>query len=298
MTRREPRWEWYRTFLAVYNTGSLSAAARTLGLTQPTVGRHVAQLEAALSLKLFVSSFEGFAPTEAAQTLAPYAAEVAATSAALMRVADGHGSGVSGTVRLTASEVVGAEVLPAILAGLQQRHPALRIELILSNTLDDLLRREADIAVRMAKPTQGVLIARRLGAVELGLFAHRRYLQARGQPRSLQALRQHALIGYDRETDYIRRFVQQYPMFARSALSFRADSDLAQLAAIRAGIGIGVCQVALGARHPDLVRVLPGRFAPALDTWLAMHRDLRESARCRASFDALASGLSAYIGQS
>ncbi|CAN7671492.1 LysR family transcriptional regulator [Cupriavidus necator] len=294
MPKREPDWEWYRAFLHVLETGSLSAAGRAMGLTQPTVGRHIDSLEAALGLKLFTRSFEGFAPTDAAHELKPYAAGIAATAAAMRRVASGHGAGVRGTVRLSASEVIGVEVLPPILAALHNEHPELEIELVLSNQADDLLRREADIAVRMFRPEQAALVATRVGGIELGLHAHESYLASRGVPKSLADLSRFALIGFDQENAFIRRLQARFKAFSRDALAFRANSDLAQLGAIRAGFGIGVCQSALAARDPRLVRVLSNQFSMTMDTWVAMHEDLRESARCAVTFAALAAGLRAY----
>lgn len=290
----EPNWEWYRSFVGVLEHGSLSGAARALGLTQPTVGRHVDSLETALQLKLFTRSFDGFAPTDAALELRPYAASLAATAAALRRVASSQGDGVRGTVRLTSSEIISIEVLPPMLAALRHEHPQLVIELVPSNKAEDLLHREADIAVRTFAPSQDALIAKRIGALEIGLFAHRRYLELHGTPRSLAELAGHALVGYDTETTYIRRLQDQYPFFSRAALAFRADSDLAQLAAVRAGWGIGFCQARLAARDPQLVRVLKSGFAFQLDTWIAMHEDLRGSPRCATVFAALAKGMSAY----
>ena len=294
MNETEPNWAWYRTFLKVLETGSLSAAGRAMGLTQPTVGRHIDSLEAALGLRLFTRSFDGFAPTDAAVELKPYAMGLASTAAALRRMASGHRSSVRGVVRLTASEVIGVEVLPPILAALHAEHPELVIELVLSNRIDDLLHREADIAVRMVPPTQDALIAKRVGSIEAGLYAHARYLAARGTPTSMEALSGHTMIGYDDENAYIRKFQAQFPMFSRGSLAFRADSDLAQLAAIRAGFGIGVCQSGLAARDPSIVRVLKHRFALKMDTWIAMHEDLRDSPRCAVTFAALAAGLRAY----
>lgn len=295
MPDNEPNWEWYKSFGQVLETGSLSAAARALGLTQPTVGRHIDSLEAALGLKLFTRSFDGFSPTDAAHALQPYAASIAATAAALRRAASGHGAGVRGTVRLTASEVIGVEILPPILAALRGAYPELAIELVLSNRADDLLQREADIAVRMFRPQQNALLTKRIGAITLGLHAHQRYLAAHGAPASLDALARHAVIGFDQENAFIRRLRGQASILCRDSFAFRSDSDLAQLGAIRAGFGIGVCQVALAARDRQLVRVLPEQFAPTLDTWLAMHADLRDSQRCMAVFTALATGLHAYI---
>lgn len=289
----EPDWQWYRSFLAVLDHGSLSAAARALNLTQPTLGRHIDALEASLGLKLFARSFDGFAPTDAALALRPYAAGLKDTAAALLRAASSQGQGVRGTVRITASEVVGVEVLPPVLASLRQSHPELVVELVVSNEVGDLLRREADIAVRMVQPTQGALIARRVGSIELGMHGRADYLARCGTPRSMDELLRHSLIGFDREDARIRRMTADLGPFDRSIFAFRADSDLAQLAAIRAGFGLGVCQVGL-ARRDSLVRVLPRLFSFKLDTWVAMHADLRDSPRCAVTFAALVEGLLLY----
>jgi DNA-binding transcriptional LysR family regulator len=291
----EPDWQWYRSFLSVMERGSLSGAARALGLGQPTMGRHIDRLETALGLKLFTRSFDGFAPTDAARALKPYAVELSATAAALRRAADAHGEGVRGTVRLTASEVIGVEVLPPILAKLRRAHPELQVELMLSNRIDDLLHREADIAVRMVPPAQQALVARRVGGIELGMHAHQSYVEQFGTPKTLEELSSHTVIGFDRENELIRKLQKQFGAFARSSLAFRADSDLAQLAAIRAGFGIGVCQSALAKRDSNLVRILPRKFSVALETWIAMHEDLRGHPRCSVTFAALAEGIASYI---
>ncbi|WP_428394649.1 LysR family transcriptional regulator [Lichenicoccus sp.] len=285
-----PSWDLHRTFLAVMWDGSLSAAARQLGLTQPTVARHIEALEQAIGADLFLRSPRGLAPTETAIELLPYAETLAATAAALMRTASGRRDAVRGCVRISASEVVGVEHLPPILARLRERHPGLVLELVLSNALDDLLRRDADIAVRMVAPTQQALLARKLPPVALGLHATSAYLARRGVPASMEALREHDLIGFDRETPALRAFADRFPEVARAEFALRTDSDVAQLAAIRAGFGIGVCQIAVAR---DLVRVLEEAFAPSLGLWIVMHEDLATSARCRVVFDALADGLAA-----
>jgi DNA-binding transcriptional LysR family regulator len=296
MEQSEPGWELYRSFLAVLREGSLSAAARALGLAQPTLGRHVDALEQALRLALFTRTRDGLAPTEAALQLRPHAEAMAATAAAIRRTASAQGDSMRGTVRITASEVIGAEVLPPILAELRAAHPELVLELVLSNRVEDLLRRDADIAVRMIRPTQEALLARRLGTVEIGLYAQRRYLDRHGVPAHLDDLGGHALIGYDRETSFIRALQANGVPLRREMFALRTDSDLAQLAAIRAGFGIGGCQVGLARREPSLVRVLPDAFAIRLETWLAMHEALRATRSCRVTFDALAQGLAAYLG--
>jgi DNA-binding transcriptional LysR family regulator len=294
MADAEPNWEWYRSFVAVLETGSLSAAGRAMGMTQPTVGRHIDSLEAALQLKLFTRSFDGFTPTDAALELKPYAASLSATAAALRRVASSQGDGVRGTVRLTASEIVSIEVLPPILADLRDAHPELVVELVPSNKVENLLRRDADIAVRMVAPSQDALVARRIGGIDVGLHAHRRYLDRHGTPKSIEELARHALIGWDTETAYIRRFQDRFSAITRERLALRTDSDVAQLAAIRAGLGIGLCQARLAARDPSMVRLFKSAVSLNLDTWIAMHADLRDSPRCAVTFAALADGLAAY----
>jgi DNA-binding transcriptional LysR family regulator len=286
----------YRTFLAVVREGSLSGAARALGLTQPTAGRHVDALERTLGLSLFIRTQQGLSPTEAALSLRPFAESLEATSAALLRAASSHGQGVRGTVRITASDVVAVEVLPPILAELHAAYPDLTLELAPSNRMEDLLRREADIAVRMLPPTQGVLIARHIGGIELGLFAHRRYLERCGMPATVEDLAGHTLIGYDKENAFLRGVRAQLPWVQRSRFALRTDSDLAAIAALRAGFGVGFCQVGLAQRNPDLVRLFGKAVSLTLDTWVAMHEDLRDSPHCRAVFDALAAGLARYIG--
>jgi len=294
MASPEPSWDLYRTFLAVLREGSLSGAARALGLAQPTIGRHIDALEDAVGFQLFTRSQHGLAPTEAALDLRPYAESLSATAASLLRAASGQRGAVQGAVRVTASEIVGVEILPPILAALHARFPRLVIELSLSNSVEDLLRRDADIAVRMVQPSQEALVARRVGDIALGLHAHRRYLDRRGTPSRLDDLADHALIGFDRETAAIRSMLKRTPGIQRAMFALRCDSDLAQLAAIRAGFGIGICQAGLARRDGDLVRVLPEAFELRLETWIAMHENLRTSRRCRVVFDALAAGLEDY----
>jgi len=294
MAVQDPGWELYRSFLAVLREGSLSAAARSLRLTQPTIGRHIRQLETALKTPLFTRSQHGLAPAEAAFALAPHAEAMAGAAAALLRAAAGREQ-AQGVVRIAASEIIGVEVLPPILADVRSRHPGIVIELSLSDRVEDLLRRDADIAVRMARPTQGALVARHIGRVRLGLHGHRRYLAARGRPVRMAELAQHAVIGFDRETASLRALRRLGLDLRREDFALRADSHLAQLAAIRAGVGIGICQVPLARRDPDLVHVLADELAMALDMWLAMHQDLRASRPIRAVFDHLGTALSAYV---
>ncbi|WP_373986872.1 LysR family transcriptional regulator [Duganella sp. BuS-21] len=299
MNSTEPDWDLYRSFLAVLREGSLSGAARALGLTQPTIGRHIDALEQALGLSLFTRSQSGFIATDDAHALQPYADTLAAASSALLRAASGLGRGaeaqLQGTVRVTASEVVSVEVLPPILARLRASHPGLTIELAVSNRMENLLRRDADIAVRMQRPEQDVLVARRIGNIDLGFHARRDYLERHGTPHSWEELARHTLIGIDSENAFTRKLQPLLSGLAGCNYAVRSDSDLVHLASIRAGLGIGICQVRLAARDPALVRVVPELLTIPLDTWLAMHENLRANPACAAVYSALAAGLDDYI---
>jgi DNA-binding transcriptional LysR family regulator len=288
-------WELYRSFLGVLNQGSLSGAARELGVAQPTIGRHVAALEKSLGLALFTRSQTGLLPTEAGQSLRTYAESLQSTVAALERAAASQGSGVSGSVRITASDVIGVEVLPPIIARLRDKHPELAVELALTDRVQDLVRRESDIAVRMMRPRQELLVARRAGQIVLGLHAHQDYLSRRGTPKNIADLAHHALIGFDETTAFIREAGRSFSAWRREAFSLRTDNNLAQLALIRSGAGIGVCQAAIAQRDNRIVRILPKQFALPLETWITMHQDLRNSPRCRVTFDALVKGLQQHI---
>lgn len=290
---RAPDWDLYRSLHAVVRAGSLSAAARMLGLSQPTVGRHVEQLEQALG-PLFTRSPQGLRPTELALALAPSLDAMALAAQAALREASGDADAVGGVIRLTASEVIGAEVLPALLADFHEQHPGVIIELGLSNRPEDLLHREADIAVRMMRPTQAGLRARRVGGIGGGLYAHRRYLQRRGEPRTLGDPG-HTAVGFDRDDAPVRAIANPDPLIARELFSFRSDSDLAQLAAIRAGFGIGWIQHGIARRDPNLVHVLEGAVEFELEAWVVMHEDLKASRRMRLMFDHLVAGLTDYV---
>jgi DNA-binding transcriptional LysR family regulator len=234
-------------------------------------------------------------PTELALDLQPYATTLAATSASLLRTASTKRGMIAGTVRVSASEIIAVEVLPPILAAIQDEYPALEIELSASDQVEDLLHRAADIAVRMTEPSQEALVVRRIGGIPVGMFAHRRYLDRHGTPRSAADFAGHRFIGYDRQSAYVRAMGKRYPALAKLVYAFRTDSNLAQLAAIRGGAGIGMCQVGVAAGDPDLVRVLPRVFDLALETYVAMHENLRATPRCRAVFDALVAGLGSYL---
>jgi DNA-binding transcriptional LysR family regulator len=288
-------WDLARAFLAVVEAGSLSGAARSLGLTQPTVGRQIEEFEAQLGVPLFTRSRHGVKPTQAALDLKPHVETMAAAMAAMRRAASSEAGEARGTVRLTASEFMGAAVLPPMLARFHNKHRGIAIELALSNRITDLLRHEADIAVRMVRPDQAALVARHIGRLPISLYAHRDYVARRGIPTTLEELTTHAVIGFDADPWGARALAAQGVSVTRDMFTLRTDSDIAQLEALRAGYGIGGCQDAFARRDPNLVPVMPGALDIALDCWLVMHEDLRDSRRVRLLFDHLAAELTAYL---
>lgn len=292
--RSEPSWDLYRSFLAVLRTGSLSAAARALHLTQPTVGRQMVALEAALGGEpLFTRSQRGLLPTPAALRLRGHLDGMEAAAAALVRDAVAS-TAVNTVVRISAPEVLGAEVLPSALRTFQLREPKVAVELSLSNDVADLLQRDCDIAIRLVRPTQKAIVRRKAGDVGLGLYAHRSYVERFGQPKTLADLPRHTLIGFDRRSP-AKALMGSLPIkISRHMFSFRCDNDLGQLAAIRAGLGIGFCHAGVARRDSDLVQVLPGTFEMRMAIWIAMHGDLKRQAAVRALFDVLADGFERF----
>jgi DNA-binding transcriptional LysR family regulator len=289
-------WNLIRSFAAVAEAGSLSAAARKLAASQPTLGRHVAELEQALGVVLFRRGRTGYALTEQGTALFERAQMVGDAANAFARLATGAAEEIGGTVRIAASEVVSAYVLPPMLALLHQAEPAIEVELVASNQVENLLRRDADIAVRMVAPAQQDLIARRIADLPLTACAATSYLERRGRPQGPDDLLAHDLIGFDRGMDIIHGFAALGVAIDRHAFGLRTDNQIVLWEAIRAGNGIGFAQRPLAERDPLVETILPGLALPPLPMWLAMHRDVRSSARVRRVADFLFAELKRYAG--
>jgi len=297
MTVSAISWELWRSFLTVLREGNLSRAARLLNLAQPTLGRHIAELERALNLSLFTRSPRGLAPTDAAFELLPHAQAMAASAETLLRAASGSATEARGVVRITASEIVGVEVLPSILTTFREKYPGIAMELALTNVTQNLLQREADIAVRLVRPTQTALVARQVGKVHFGFYAHRDYLARHGTPQTVEQLLAHTLVGFDKGATMIQALRNNPVAVSREDFAFRSDSALAQLAMVRAGYGIGRGADLVARSDPDIVPLLAGRHAIAVDLWVVMHGDARNSRRMRLVFDHLASSLGALLAK-
>ncbi len=287
-------WNLIKSFVAVAETGSLSAAARKLVTSQPTLGRHVAELEQALGVVLFRRGRGGYELTESGAALLERGREVGEQAAAFSRLALGTTESVAGTVRIAASEIVAAYVLPRMLARLAVEEPGIEVELVASNQVENLLRRDADIAVRMMKPTQNELVARKIADLPLTTCAARSYVERRGRPERADELLSHDLIGYDRADDIIREFTRLGVGIDRHAFRLRTDNQIVVWEAIKAGNGIGFSQRSLAAAEPLVEMLLPDLPLPDLPMWLAMHRDVRTSPRIRRVADFLSEELKRY----
>ena len=280
-------WRLVRSFLAALDRGSLLGAARVLSTTQPTVGRHIAELEAQLGVLLFERTGRGLLATPTALQLADSARAMDSAANELARNVSGLEPGVTGTVRITASQPVACYVLPPILAQMRLALPDIQVELVASNAVSNLLRREADIALRMVQPDQASLAVKRIARVTLGTYAHRDYLRRRGTPRQPQDLLNHALVGSDRDEAILKGMAGFGLPVTRESFAFRCDDLIAYWEAVRAGLGIGFIADYLAATDKDVVAVLPMVKVPPLPIWLTVHREIRTSRRIRAVYDFL-----------
>lgn len=278
-------WHLLQSFAAISETGSLSAAAKTLGSSQPTLSRHLTLLEERIGSRLFFR-------TPAGLTLTPEGAAVQAHADAMAQSAAqlsfSGSQELSGTVRITASQIAATYLLPPMLVSLRKAHPALSLEVVATDQTENLLRREADLAVRMYRPTQNDLIAKKVADLPLGIFAARSYLEQHGTPETPHNLNNHTVIGYDRSPLIIDGMRQLGMTVDRSFFAFRSDDQVVCWRMVQAGMGIGFGQVSFGAPDPNLVQLWPDFEIGFLPVWLTAHQELRMSPRVRICFEHLA----------
>ncbi len=285
-------WSLIRSFLAALDQGSLLGAARLLKTSQPTLGRHITELESQLGVVLFERTGRGLVPTATALQLADSAREMESGALRLSRALSGTQLQTAGTVRITASVPVAVQLMPPILARMRLALPDIQVELVSSNQVSNLLRREADIAVRMVRPEQGTLIAKKIGRVGVGAYAHRSYLARRSPLRKLADLLQHDLIGHDTDPSILRGFQALGFAVGPEIFALRTDDFIVQWQAVRSGVGIGFIADYMARTDPDVLRVLPTALkVPDLPMWLAVHREIRTNGRIRAVYDFLAQAL-------
>ena len=231
-------WNLLKSFIYVVRKGSLSAAARALVSTQPTVGRHIEALENQFGLPRFTRSREGLIPTDYALNLFPEAEAMESAYGAWMRRVSGDQPEEIGTVRISASEIIGGEVIPALLQKFLRRYPEIQVELSISNQIDNLLKRDSDIAIRMSSPRQEALIAKKVGISPVGLYAHKSYLNWAGIPKTLEGLKGYTIIGPDTDMLFIQTLKTLGIGLSREDFDIRVDNQLVQLELLRKGTGI------------------------------------------------------------
>ncbi|WP_313619836.1 LysR family transcriptional regulator [Achromobacter sp.] len=287
-------WESQRVFLAVLRSGSLSGAARLLNIAQATARRRIEKLEASVGVSLFLRTPAGLVPTDAARELGGHVEAMDAAARAFSRRAGAGAQADEGVVRITSSDLLGVEVLPPMLLGIRQAMPGVRLELSVQDRLEALPRQEADIAVRLQRPSEANVVARRVGALRVGVYATAACIQAHGRPQSRSQLRDLPMIGPDRRLADRRRLAEQGVIDADQDFAVACDHHVAQFAALKAGLGFGVCPRQL-ARPLGLVQVLEEEIGFDVDVWIAMHGDLRRVKRVAGVFDALARQLDAWL---
>jgi len=284
-------WSLIRSFLAVLDAGSLMGAARHTGAQQPTLSRHIGELETQLGAPLFERTGRGVVPTATALAIADAARQMENGAQTLARTLAGRRDASRGSVRITTSEVAATWLLPEVLAALAEQEPGIQVELVASNALSNLLRREADIAVRMVRPTQSTLIARKLADFPIVAAAHSDYLARAGTPRMPADLLQHRLIGYDRDETIVRGFNELGLPLTRDFFALRTDSQVSYGRMVAAGAGIGFVAAYNIVHWPGVQPLLPMLKIPPLPCWLAVHREIRGSKVVRRVYDFLAEAI-------
>ncbi len=286
-------WSLVQAFVAVAETGSLSAAARALGTSQPTLGRRVREVEAAVGVALFRRHAKGLALTETGQAMLVPAQAMRQAAAQMALVAAGQDHGLAGPVRITASVVMSHFVLPPALVALRRDAPGIEIDLVASDSSENLLFREADIAVRMYRPDQLDMITRHVADLPLGIYAATSYLDRVGRPETAEALLALDWVGYDRNDLMIRGMRQAGWPVGRDFFKLRTDDQAAHWQLVRAGGGVGVMQQAIGEPDPGVERLLPEMSLPALPVWLTTHPAVRRVPSIARVWEALAQAISA-----
>ena len=283
------------SFLAVLDHLTLVKAAKFLGLSQPTLGRHLLELEGQLGVVLFERTGRGLMPTPQAIQLSTYAREIESQASALYRLAKSRKFELKGRVRISASQAVACVLLPSVLARMQDALPEIDIDLVSTNNISNLLRREADIALRMVKPNQDSLITKKIAEVRVVACAHASYIKRNGQPSNVLDLLNHRMIGSETNTEIDKHAKSLGFDPQKFNYSFRSDDYIAQWAAIQSGLGIGFTADYVAASDPKVTCLLPDLRLPVLPVWLTVHREIRGSGPIRAVYDFLAKEVPAAI---
>jgi len=288
-------WSLVQAFLAVAEEGSLSAAARALGASQPTLGRQIRTIEQQLQAQLFIRQSRGLVLTETGAALMAPARAMRDAMHEISLAAAGRSVQIEGTVRITASTMTSLFHLPEIIADIRRAEPAISIELVPSDATSNLLFREADIAVRMYRPIQLDLVTQHVGDLELVLCAAKSYLERVGPLTGPEDLDRHDFVGFDTNTAIIDGFKSAGIDVTRDFFQTRCDDHSTFLALVRAGCGVGFSQAKIVAEYPELVAIETDFPIPTLPIWLTAHEAMRETPRIRRVWDMLVDGLKTLV---
>jgi DNA-binding transcriptional LysR family regulator len=289
-------WSLVQSFLAVAETGSLSAAARSLGRSQPTLGRQIQALEPSLGAQLFDRHARGLKLSDTGSELLPLAQQMYQAMNEIALTAAGQSQQLEGTVRITASVLTSHYILPTILAEIRKSEPAIQLDLIPSDTTENLLFREADIAIRMYRPTQLDVVTRHITDIEMGVFAAKSYLEHRGHPTNADDMLNHDMVGYDSNDLIVHTMREMGWPITRESFSMRCDNQATYWELVRMGCGIGFSQAELGRADPLVEELHFGIDIPRLPVWLAAHQVMRQTPRIRRVWDLLTKGLLNHLG--
>ena len=284
-------WNQAKAFLLTAQTGSLSAAAQLMQVSQPTLSRQVSALEASLGVVLFERVGRGLSLTPSGQELLEHVEQMSQAADQFMLTATGQSDQLAGEVCITATDVLAYFVLPPLVAKLRQVEPGIHIEVIASNTASDLLRREADIAVRSFRPTQPDLVAKKLTDVEAFLYATPAYLGALNNPTTFSGFAQADFIGFVNNTPYLEALNEMGFGLNENNFPVVCENHLIHWELTKQGVGVGVMPAQVGNSEPLVKRILPNLPGHKSELWLVAHREVRTSRRVRRVFDFLSDQL-------
>lgn len=286
-------WNHLQAFLHTAERGSLSAAARYLGVTQPTLSRQVAALEKQLGVILFERVGRSVVVTQAGSGLLEYARTMGEAANHLALAATGTSKTVDGVVSVTATDTVAAFLLPRAIERIKEAAPGVTIEVVAADAISDLRRREADIAIRHVRPEEPELITRLLRHASAYFYASSDWVAKNGHPRSVQDALAHRFVGHDRKGFYLALLQQHGLPLTDSHFSVLAENTAIAWQLVRQGLGIGVTMQEIGEMTPGMVRVLDEVLPIVFPLWLVTHRELHTARRIRVVFDLLAQEFSA-----
>lgn len=287
-------WDDLKYFLAMAEQGSLSGAARKLNVSQPTLSRRLTALEENIGSELFARTRSGLEMTALGEEIKNYARHMQDDVHAIERLITGHDSSLQGSVIISCTEAIGSLWLVEKMTGFREQYPGITVDIKVDNAVSDLLRREADIALRMFRPVQNDLICKRTVTMSYGYYAHKDYIAKNGEPKSMSDLKNFDFIlPHDEILAYTSSEHRKKLVFPKGA-AFRSNSLTALSAAVKAGYGVGAYSCLLASGDPDLVRLFDDYVVFSSDLWLVSHAELRRSARIRATYDYLGDMLSQH----